>query len=746
MAKQRNYLLGYGEQLAEPVDGVRGGGDKNPPYPFEEARERMTAMLTRTSAALNNLPAAACPGGQSVASFMLHPEYYAKTSYPGGFFQAVGLRAVGSRSRTITPDKRSPSAKGAPREPKEAVTTELFVAGARSSFEQLARELPTWTEVNSAAKHLTAFESVSGVDPVERIRPLPADQATVPLEIVLHAGESVGDRFVLQGFREYLRQWELDPDFERVFFAGRLCFLRMQAPPERAEDIARFSFLRVLREMPRLRITQPMLRGNLPGPRAVQLPAGDAIDPSLRVAVFDGGLPETSPLTAWADAFDAPGVGPSHPSLLWHGETVTSAVLFGSADAANLGRPYCKVDHYRVLDTNSENDPFELYEVLERITAVLDATPYPFFNLSIGPTLAIDDDDVHAWTAVLDERLGEGRCLATIAAGNTGEEPDNYPIQPWRVQVPSDCVNGLTVGASDRRAGEWNRAGYSSRGPGRSPGIVKPDLIAFGGSLADPFWVCSPGQPGQIVTTAGTSYAAPATLRQGTGVRAHFGNVLSPLAIKALLIHATEDGGHIRDDVGWGRLPDSLDDLVVCPDGCARIVYQDEINAAKYRRIRIPMPTEGVTGDVYITATFCFATEIDPEHSGNYTRSGLEIVFRPNQTKFDEDAVHPKSAEFFKPADLYPTEQELRRDAHKWETCLHRMKRKRSSGLDRPVFDIHYNARSEGHSDNAPRKIRYALVITVEAPKVKDFYDRVVRAYRNQLQPLSPVIEVPVRP
>ena len=290
MAKQRNYLLGYGERLAEPVDGVRGGGDKNPPYRFEEARERMTAMLTRTSAALNDLPAAACPGGQAVASFMLHPEYYAKTSYPGGFFQAVGLRAVGSRSRTIMPARWSPSAKGDPREPKEAVTTELFVAGARSSFDRLARELPRWTEVTSAAKHLTAFESVAGIDSAERVRPLPEDQDTVALEIVLHAGESVGDRFVLQGFRDYLRQWELDPDFERLFFAGRLCFLRMHAPPERAEDIARFSFLRVLREMPRLRTTQPMLRGNLPGPRAIQLPAGDAIDPSLRVAVFDGGL------------------------------------------------------------------------------------------------------------------------------------------------------------------------------------------------------------------------------------------------------------------------------------------------------------------------------------------------------------------------------------------------------------------------------------------------------------------------
>ena len=61
------------------------------------------------------------------------------------------------------------------------------------------------------------------------------------------------------------------------------------------------------------------------------------------------------------------------------------------------------------------------------------------------------------------------------------------------------------------------------------------------------------------------------------------------------------------------------------------------------------------------------------------------------------------------------------------------------------MFDIHYNARSQGHDDSAPRKIRYALAITVEAPRVKDLYDRIVRAYPALLEPLNPVIELPVR-
>ena len=741
MPEKRNYLLGYGERLTAPVEIASGGGPKTPPYSFEEARRRLAPMLASTASAFDGLPDKVCPNGEAVASITLHPEYYAKSHFPAGFLQSGGLRAVGSRARRVRPDKRSRD-----REPEEAVTTELFVAGSRSSFHRLADEVPRWRQDSTGARHLPAIEQVSAIDVEERMRPLTKSREMLPLEVVLHASERPRDRFILAAFEAYLRDLGLDPDLERIFFAGKLCFLRLRATERQARDVARFSFLRVVREMPKLRTTHPILRGEPPLERTIELPQRDVLDPNLRVAVFDGGLPETSPLTAWASALDGPGVGESKPELLWHGSTVTSAILFGSVAGDQAARPLCRVDHHRVLDKSSYDDPFELYEVLERVKAVLAQGNYEFVNLSIGPALAVDDDDVHAWTAVLDEHLSDGRTLATIAAGNTGEEPEDPILQNWRIQVPSDCVNGLTVGASDRRNGNWARASYSSKGPGRSPGIVKPDVIAFGGSRHEPFWVTDPDAHGSVVTTAGTSYAAPVAMRSALAVRAHFGPVLSPLAIKALLIHSTDPGTQLRDESGWGRLPVDLDDLVICPDGCVRVVYQDEITAARYRRIHLPLPQERLTGRVHITATFCFATPVDPEHPGNYTKSGLSVVFRPNRSRFSrEDAIHADTSPFFQPAGLYATERQLRGDAHKWETCLHRRVGKLAQSLNGPVFDIHYNARSESHDDASADKIRYALVLTVEAPRVKDLYDRVVRTYRAQLQPLLPIVEVPVR-
>ena len=99
---------------------------------------------------------------------------------------------------------------------------------------------------------------------------------------------------------------------------------------------------------------------------------------------------------------------------------MTSALLFGSILGNEAERPLCRVDHHRVLDKDSLTDAFELYDVLERVKSILEQGNYEFFNLSIGPALPIDDDEVHAWTAVLDEHLSDGHSLASICGRKHG--------------------------------------------------------------------------------------------------------------------------------------------------------------------------------------------------------------------------------------------------------------------------------------------------------------------------------------
>src|SRR5262249_7945001 len=158
-----------------------------------------------------------------------------------------------------------------------------------------------------------------------------------------------------------------------------------------------------------------------------------------------GGIPKGHPIGKWAKSIEPPGIGAPLPQFQKHGVGVTSAFLFGHIDPAKpLARPYAPVDHYRVLDTTPGQEPHELYEVLGRIDQVLATNNYQFINLSIGPYPPVEDDDVHAWTAVIDERLSRGSTLATIAVGNGGEASAKDQLN--RIQVPADCVNATAVG------------------------------------------------------------------------------------------------------------------------------------------------------------------------------------------------------------------------------------------------------------------------------------------------------------
>lgn len=81
---------------------------------------------------------------------------------------------------------------------------------------------------------------------------------------------------------------------------------------------------------------------------------------------------------------------------------------------------FCNIDHYRVLDPNINNSDVDLFDVLIRIKSVLEQTHYDYVNLSLGPRLPVDDDDVHVWTSTLEEILATGETLCTIAVGNDG--------------------------------------------------------------------------------------------------------------------------------------------------------------------------------------------------------------------------------------------------------------------------------------------------------------------------------------
>ncbi|MCX7360359.1 MAG: S8 family serine peptidase, partial [Alphaproteobacteria bacterium] len=383
-----------------------------------------------------------------------------------------------------------------------------------------------------------------------------------------------------------------------------------------------------------------------------------------------------------------------------------------------------------------------LFTLLERLEGILTSRRYDFVNISLGPDCVIDDDDVNVWTSSLDQLLAPGETVATVACGNNGERDRGGGLH--RVQPPSDGVNMLAIGASDRVGSGWKRAPYSACGPGRSPGFVKPDFLTFGGSSGSPFLVLADVAPPRVSGTQGTSFAAPLAMRSGAGIRAQFAEPLWAPTVKALLVHHANRSDHPKAEVGWGFVSHNLGDLVLCGDHEAHVVYQRQMPVSGAVRLYLPLPT-GLTGNVEIKATFCFYCDVDPEDAINYTRAGLEIQFRPNTRLIPPPyrkngklitPTTPSSDTFFSAADLYATEHMRRDDAQKWETTLSKTKTKRAASLVQPAFDVSQITREHGHASRRSSNMKVALVLTIRNRNAPNLYDQVVVSSGNRLQPM----------
>lgn len=749
------YLIGQGEKLSEEIARPpRGMGDKAHPYSFVEARKRLAPQWMRACDELQELPDLACPAGEAAIELTLHPSYLAKSYYPGHLLREVGLFHLGSRAAHVVPDKVV-SAKAAERQlPQPAAV--LYLAGKIEDLIKFGKEVRKWTPIDERVQDdFRKIEAVAtpGQSRLKTFSDRFADRSEIPLEIVLHSPEAAdGNGYVVRAFRRFLKSMDIPCDIERARHVGGLTFLPLLAPRDQINSILEFAFLRALREAPRIVPFDPIVRSTSSS-FPVPLPAENAITADLSVAIFDGGLPVNHGLDQWVTLRDAPGVGAPITAGLRHGLAVTSAFLFGPlAQGQPTPIPYTNVDHWRVYG-DGDDDDFEAFSILDRIEEVLSSRRYDFINISLGPSYAIDDDDVSPWTARLDQLLAGGETVATVACGNNGAADQTCGLH--RVQPPSDGVNVLGVGASDGYAAGWQRAPYSAWGPGRSPGYVKPDFVSFGGGHGQPFLVLSKVAPSRASGTMGTSFSAPIAMRSGTGIRAQFTDGLWAPAVKALLIHHAAGDVDKRSEVGWGLLSHGLGDLVLCDDHEAHIVYQRQMPTTGAVRLFLPVPP-GLSGNVEIKATFSFYCDVDPEDAINYTRGGLDIQFRPDTTRLPPPYMKngklitpsvPAADAFFSAKSFYATEYMQRDDAQKWETTLTRTKTKRASSLVQPAFDVSYVSRENGHGSSRPSNMKFALVLTLRNRSVRDLYDRVIVSSGNRLQPMRPRagVQVPVR-
>ncbi|MFK3862821.1 S8 family peptidase [Pseudoalteromonas rhizosphaerae] len=711
----KNFIIGYGESLTTDVKIKSGSGPKAHPYSFAEARAKLVSDLQNVIEDVDAKQPNQCSNGEIVVKFIQHPSYLAKSYYPSQLFKKFGIKDLGSRSVKVKPRKWAVK-----KHPVEGLASCIFVSGTRSKFEAMLNTVAHEHLPDVTQKLIRSIEQVSSFSAHEKVKAIDESSKTLRLEVVLHAEAT--DRPVFQSFTEYAETLGGVVDWQRAKNVGGLTFLPVEISKGLESELAEFSHVRALRSVPKLRFNRPdAIRTTLK--ESFSLPKYEPLNNKFKVCILDGGIGSENVIKDWIHEHIPVCVQSSHPSLLAHGGEVCSTYLFGPFDpeTKSFKAPYTNVDIVRVLSAD-DRDP-DLFDVLTRIENVLKEKKYKYINLSLGPRLPIDDDDVHVWTSVIDSLLQDGHCLATVATGNDGE----LEGEDGRIQPPSDMVNCFSVGSSTTDNIDWERAPYSCRGPGRSPGIVKPDGLMFGGSDGELFKVYSP-LTHSIVGTQGTSYAAPYALRVAAGIDAITDFDLSPAAVRALMVHHAERGEQDIHDVGWGKLPNSPEAVIECKDDEAIIVYQGTLERSQHLRIPIPVP-EGINCKwVHLKATFCFNAVVDPEHPLHYTRSGLVVTFRANKGKVKEGAEHANTSDFFSLGGLYETEEELRDDAHKWETCISRKRRFQRETLSSPVFDVKYHAREKGGDpEGLNDPLHYSLILSIRAEGEKETYNKVLQ-------------------
>lgn len=628
------------------------------------------------------------------------------------------MRDIGSKSARVEPEKW-----GIKNPPKDGLASCIYVSAPKSVYCSFLELMQKGNVDEASLEAIRTLEKIRVVNADEKIKTLEPAGDELRLELIVHA--NLSEQSVVLQLEKFADGLGGSLLMEKVKVVGGLSFVPAILPRHKVKSLAEFSHLRALRSIPSLRLNRPVLLRSL-NVGEVSLPEEPALNQDLKVCVFDGGLGGSSSIAPWVNEYVPSDVKSSHPKLLAHGGEVCSAYLFGPVgDLINpLPAPYTNVDIVRVVSPD-DSDP-DLFDVLSRIESVIKEGRYKYINLSLGPRLPIDDDEVHVWTSVLDDVLQDGECLATVAVGNDGDLHGELA----RIQPPGDMVNCLSVGACDTLSENWERSSYSCIGPGRSPGIVKPDGVIFGGSEKEPMQLYSPLSH-DIVQTAGTSFAAPYALRVAAGIDAITDMELKPSTIKALMIHHARSNSKPLKHVGWGRMPLSPEEVVECKDDEAIIVYQGDLFPSQHVRIPVPLP-EGLNCTwVHIKATFTFASMIDPEHPLHYTKGGLDVTFRANSYKFKQaDQEHADTTSFFSDGKLYQGEAELREEAYKWETCLSRQQRFRHSTLVDPVFDVKFQDRERGGAvfrGSDRKSMPYSLVISVRAEGDNTIYNRVLQ-------------------
>jgi hypothetical protein len=740
LGRGENYIFSHENRPGPPVQ------DRRPSY--EEARGKLLNQIQIVKSQIDDIPKD-LRVNEVIVNVKMSLGYTAKSFHPNNLIRQSGVKDVGSKKWEKT------EVKGDKKQIKQGKNIFIRMSEKELSFlesllNQSASNLP-----KGFIDDVRTVEEMYVSDNKYLLDIFSPEWQGGRIEIVLHPFGDL-EEIVEEKFVDLLKKNGGDPSKIKIrSYSPGPTFISAYVERTTLEELIKFNPIRTAHPMVFKGV--PELRGGLSGFPLPQPPI-DNLKSSIVVGVFDGGVDPNSPLLK--GFVNENNLLPTQPidDYVQHGTAVAGAILYGDLKNYHRGSevptPTVNVESYRVLPLSDPND-FDLYEVIDVIEEVVPKRPdIKVYNLSIGPYGPIEDDYISRFTYVIDSLSQNGERLFTVAVGNDGDMKDDASR---RIQAPSDTVNGLGIGAyTFNSRHEIVRAPYSCIGEGREGSKVKPDVVEFGGCERHPFHLI--GLDGQSKFLAsGTSFSSPIVARKAAELMGRC-NLVDPLVAKALIINsAIHPNGQFDRYLGYGAVPDSVDDILACSENRVTVLYKQRILPKRFARLNIPV-VKGLDydGKVDIFWTITVAAKPNPLNTEDYTTSCIEEAFYPNINTYNfqspdkkhnykrnlitdkmeiEELLNQNWKQGKYPVPLsgnkYLNEQE-RRANFKWDTIVKKGVSVSYDKIDSPYLVLH--AMDRNIDENFSDFFNYAVVVTVDYKDYKgDAYQKTVQEY-NKLE------------
>lgn len=750
MDKNFRPILGKGEKYIFPHENRPGLPIKDKRPEYEEARDNLIQEIDNVKNQMIDI-APKYKVEEVVVNLRMALGYTAKSYHPNNLIRLSGIKDIGSKKWVK----------------KEKVNDKVKTQHGKDIFLRFSEQELSYLE---SLLHQSESNLSKGFkDDVRTIEQMyinnnshlldifSSDWDSGRVEIVLHPFGEL-EKHVEHKFMElFIKSGGNSEEVKiRNYYPGPT-FVSLSIKRPTLEEIIKFNPIRTAHPMELKGVTG--IRSEVPtNPIPLPKPPKIKVKSSVTVGIFDGGIDEGSLLLK--DYVNENHLISTSPDVdfIQHGTSVAGAALYGDLKKYNddnpLPVPSINVESFRVLPPTNSSD-FDLYEVIDIIEKVVPKRKdIKVFNLSLGPFGPISDDYISRFTYVIDSLSQHGERLFVVAVGNTGNEPDEGLR---RIQAPSDTINGIGVGAyTFNQQSEIIRAPYSSVGEGREGAKVKPDIVDYGGCDINPFHLIGAFQESTIPDN-GTSYAAPIVSRKAAELIGRC-NIVDPLSAKALLVNsALHPKGQFDRYLGYGVLPESVDDIMQCSSNRVTVLYRQRILPKKFARLEIPLLRDlNYKGKVDITWTIAIACKPNSLNTEDYTTNCIEDFFYPNSNTYKYKSptgkpewrkntiVHKEEIENLlaqgwkkskypvtESGSNYLNEQE-RRANFKWDTIVKKGISMSYKKLDSPYLVIH--AMDRYVEDSNSDFFNYAVAVTINYRDYKDdAYKQTIENY-NQLE------------